>query len=545
MNRPKPALSPPAEAAIPADPPPNSAPTLLDQIRRAQKRHVFFPRRAEGRKTPVVVGVSGGADSVCLLHLLAQLADEWALDVHVAHVDHGLRPRAQDDAHFVADLAANLALPWHMKQVESGHLAALGGSLEAAARRLRRAFLVEIAASLAVGAAGAREPATEAPAPTVALAHTADDQAETVLMHFLRGSGPDGLAGMRPVTQWPLASAPDTPIHQYARIVRPLLDVERAQVIRYLSEQGLTWREDETNWDTTFTRNRLRHHILPQLREINPNLNATLGRTASLLADESARLRRQERTLLAELVQSTPGPMRTVLDLDGLQALDPATQRGVLRMALTDLLAANRDSGGIDPADQIEFAHVDRLVHALAQRAGATGPHPISAGLAWTVAEGPPRLSLHRADCLPVAPDHPFLGHGWPESRLAIPGVLVVDGWQLSARVCPRARLPQDWSTLSPWAAFVDGDALGAARLAVPRPGQRFAPLGMDGDHKNLGDFFTDRKIPAALRPGWPLLLAEDGRVAWVCGLHPAHDFQVTSATERIVHLSWGLGVGE
>ncbi len=582
-------------------------PPLLDLIRQGQKRHLFFrsrgPEERDSSPQPIIVGVSGGADSLCLLHLLARLSAEANLDLalHIAHLDHGLRPDSAADAAFVADLARAWGLPFHLKRLEPGHLAAQGGNLEAAARTARFAFLLDLAASLAQNPAG--------PEPIIALAHHADDQAETLLLHLLRGSGLDGLAAMRPVSRWPLPgpisgpiSGAQNPSIQYARIVRPLLDADRAQIIRYLSVHGLIWREDATNQDPTFTRNRLRHQIFPLLREINPNLTATLGRTAHILAGEADRLARQDRETLADLLLAPAQADRLVLDRDKLAGLAEADQRGVLRLALGWLLAGEQ----VDPevrlfskvellsappaedGDQIGYDHVAALTATLTQPAVAGGPFPIVAGLAWSVAPSPPgaefpadpsssqvrdlagppqkiqerpagsrtrleheempdrlhryvpaRLSLHRADALPFAPDHPWLAGETDPRPIPVPGGLEMAGWRLVAHLCTRAELPKRWVDLSAWEAYFDADVLGTPILAGPRPALFFSPLGMEGQRKSLGDLFTDCKIPLSLRAGWPLILSQSGQVVWVCGVQMGHECRITAQTERMVHLSW------
>lgn len=510
-------------------------PLLLELIRQGQARVGFFSSGGPEPLTPspqlVIVGVSGGADSLCLLHLLARLSGEFGLALHVAHLDHGLRPDSAADAAFVANLAGGWGLPVHLKRLEPGTLAAQGGNLEAAARSARFAFLLDLAASLTQGQANQE--------PIIALAHHADDQAETLLLHLLRGSGLDGLAAMRPISRRPLPGAPGASI-QYARIVRPLLDADRAQIMRYLSVHGLTWREDATNQDPAFTRNRLRHQIVPLLRQINPNLTATLGRTAHILAGEADRLARLDRVILADLLMVPAQADRVVLDREKLAKLDEADRRGVLRLALGLILGQPAEDGA-----QIEYDHVATLAATLAEPVVAGGPFPLVAGLAWSVAPAPPgsntpaRLSLHRAEVLPFAPDHPWLAEHDDPRRISVPGGVEVEGWRLSARLCTQADLPTDWADLSPWEAYLSEDFLGAPTLARPETGLAFSPLGMGGQRKNLGDLFTDRKIPPSLRAGWPLILAEDGRVAWVCGVQIGHEYRVTPQTERIVHLSW------
>jgi len=207
---------------------------------------------------------------VCLLHVLVEVASSWNLKLHVLHVNHNLRgAESFGDAEFVGQLACNLGLPFELRELELGRK----GNLEELARAWRYAFF--------------REWLERTGAQRVALGHTQSDQAETVLFRFLRGSGATGLAAIRPVTR--------------EGMVRPLIEVERAQVEDYLRKRGIPWREDSTNAATDFARNRIRHELLPKLvRDWNPSLTETLAHTADLsLAEEEYWRREVER--LAEL----------------------------------------------------------------------------------------------------------------------------------------------------------------------------------------------------------------------------------------------------
>src|SRR5476651_686134 len=208
---------------------------------------------------PIGVAVSGGADSVCLLHALLELAPKWNLHLSVLHLNHQLRgDESRQDAEFVRDLAARLGLPFLIREAD---VAASSDNLEQAARLARLAFFHEVLAAGAVS--------------RVALGHTRSDQAETVLFRFLRGSGTAGLAGIRPVTS--------------QGIVRPLIEIERSQVTQFLRERGIPWREDSSNASLQFARNRIRRQLLPQLASAwNPAIVQTLAHTADWALAEEA-----------------------------------------------------------------------------------------------------------------------------------------------------------------------------------------------------------------------------------------------------------------
>ncbi|HXF60531.1 MAG TPA: tRNA lysidine(34) synthetase TilS, partial [Caldilineaceae bacterium] len=260
---------------------PPAAQAVLRGLAGAQHHHRLFPApSAAAPPTPVVVAVSGGADSICLLHALHHCRSVLGLALHVAHLDHALRPTSAEDAAFAGEQAAALGLPFHTARLAPGRLLDRPEGVEAAARQARYAFLYDVACQVG---------GTENPA-VVAVAHHQDDQAETVLMNFLRGSGPAGLAGMAWATRLPHPGA--VPV----RLVRPLLGVARAAILAYLAAYGLPWREDATNQETSYLRNRVRHTLLPRLQEmiqeINPALVETLARTADLFAAEADRAAR-------------------------------------------------------------------------------------------------------------------------------------------------------------------------------------------------------------------------------------------------------------
>jgi len=207
---------------------------MLDRVAEFIARHrMFEPGQRVG------VAVSGGADSVFLLHALRELG----FDLSVIHIEHGIRGEASiADAEFVAQLARNFGLPFHLRRAD---VPAIEGNLEEAARKVRQAFYTELIASHAVD--------------RVATGHTRSDQAETVLYRILRGSGLTGLSGILPATN--------------ENVVRPLLQIDRSEIETWLRDHGIAWREDETNRDRTYARNRLRHEILPLLRDVfNPQL---------------------------------------------------------------------------------------------------------------------------------------------------------------------------------------------------------------------------------------------------------------------------------
>ena len=542
-----------AHAPAPAQP-------ILSALVDAQARHqLFLPEQ------PLLIAVSGGADSVCLLHALHQLAPHWQLSLHVAHVDHALRPDSRDDAAFVAALAHDLQLPSYQTRLTPGIVDDDPRGQEAAARSARYGFLRQIANKL-----GAHV--------TVATAHHQDDQAETLLLHLIQGSGLTGLSGMAWVGELPDNQQPTV------RLVRPLLGVSRAALHDYLHAYGLTWREDSSNDDLAHVRNTLRHQVLPQLAAINPNIHATLARTAELLAAEADHADQRDRAALAAIMCEHTPSTRLVLDLFHLTQTDQATQRGALRHALQQL--------GID-LRTVGMTGIDALLDH-ARLAIVSGPHPLAAGWAWTVlrrsaasvssikdartptptnqnasfrahARNPlpsqseedsssqPRrhdgslLSLHSADVLPMGVDHPhFTAPLMPPLPISTEGTLTHGAWQLHSSELAPAALPADWrSREQPWRFFGDAAHCGDLFLTTFRAGMSIAPLGMDGHRRTLGDIFTDCKVPPYLRAGWPVVVDGAGMVVWLCGLVIAETVRVQPTTHTVTHtvrhLYWQL----
>ncbi|MEI2688870.1 MAG: tRNA lysidine(34) synthetase TilS [Anaerolineae bacterium] len=479
---------------------------LLRQVRQTLRRHQLLRPNSTA-----IVGVSGGPDSLCLLHLLHALAPEQDVHLHVAHLHHGLRGHEADaDAAFVQETAAAWGLSCTVERAGVAGLAQqTGATLEEAARAARYTFLGRLARQLG--------------APVVAVGHNADDQAETVLMHFLRGSGLAGLRGMQPVSRFPLPQRqpPEPSLH----LIRPLLFTSRSAILAYCQQHALEPRFDRSNEDTTFFRNRLRHELLPLLEGYNPQIRRILGHTAALLADDYE-------LLAGDLLAAWPTALaeeseqRLVFDLGAWRALPTALQRGLLREAIQRLRASLRN---------VSYIHVDNAAWLL--REGQAGDRmTLPAGL--EIALSYDRFVVGGAGVeLPIAGLPQLATESQP---LALPGVTPLPPWQVECTVLTPAELPPHWQANGDrWQAWLDVDVLGPTpALRVGQPGDRFQPLGMAGHSKLLAELFTNAKIPAAARQRWPVLIAATGDIGWVCGLRIDQRAQVTTATQHILHLS-------
>ena len=497
----------------------------------------------------VVVGVSGGPDSLCLLHCLCSLQAEFDLCLHVAHLHHGLRgAEADGDADFVWDLAADWRLPCTVERADVSTLARQEGlAIEETARRARYAFLARVAL-----ATGAR---------TIAVGHNADDQTETILMHFLRGSGLAGLRGMLPLT--PLqdyrllhTSDPQSPAgpstHYPIFLIRPLLGITRAQIEAHCQSHRLQPRFDRSNLDTTYYRNWLRHDVLPLLARHNPNVSEVIRRSARVITDDYALLRAELETvwpgvLLEEVLGDAPqisgahpdlagagvgnrpqAGGRIIFDLGAWRALPTSLQRSTLREAIHRLRRTLRN---------INFLHVENAL--LVARDGTTGDQAtLPSGLVLTL--GYDRFTVGEAGAVEPLPDWPLLAPGTALLPVAIPGdtPLPNSDWLLRAELLDRSSLPSGWETnRDPWRAFLDAGAAGVELwLRTRRRGDRFQPQGMGGHSTKLGDFYTNQKVPRAARDRLPLLDA-GGQIFWVCGWRVDRQVKLGESTEQVLAL--------
>jgi tRNA(Ile)-lysidine synthase len=425
----------------------------------------------------VVIGVSGGADSTALLHVLLRIAPEWRLGLHVVHVDHGLRPESARDAEFVRQLCTRLGVAVEVVPVA----VEARGSPEAAARAARYAALEAWADRL--GAA------------RIALGHTADDQAETVLMRVMEGTGLRGLAAIPPVR---------------GRIIRPLIEVRRAAILDLLESAGQAWVEDASNRDVRFTRNRIRHEVVPRLAAgTSVDLVDSLARVA---ARARAAARAVERAGAAELDRlAVPGEGALVLPRSSLVALPRTLAGEVLR------LAAERLDGR---ADLRAWQHE---------------------GLRRILAAPPPRRPFRLGGVtFEVSGDLVRVGRGSPAPLrprpLPVPGRVELDevGLAIAARaVADRpARVPREGARVVFDAAVLPGPLLVRAR----RPGDRLRPFG-SGESRRLKPLLIDARVPRWERDRVPIVVDGRGDIAWVAGIRRGAQAPLTASTRSVVEL--------
>ena len=424
----------------------------------------------------VLVAVSGGPDSVTLLHLLYELRDQFALHLEVAHLQHGIRgEEGKEDARFVAALAASLKLPFHLKEIDLPQIKsdAGKGNLEALARVERYRFFAEVVKDRGLA--------------KVAIAHTREDQAETVMMWFLRGAGKQGSGGMSPLQQLRLANgSPDT-----LTVIRPLLEASKSEILAYLAEKGLAHRIDRSNQDSAFLRNWIRLELMPKIHErVDDGLSSRLGQQAQLFRDEDLFLEEMARKCHDRIHDGT-GLSRTVL-LGEPKAL----QRRVLRLWLEQTRGHLR---GID------FVHIEALL-GLIEEGPAQGRLSIPGG--WALVREYENLRLERRSrgWKPI----------WYNYRLEIGTRLRIDeaSIEFQSDLAAKTQLQLEGGLME--AGFDASCLTGDLAVRNFRRGDRFQPLGMAG-HKKIKDLFIEKKVPLSIRARCPLLTMGE-EILWIPG---------------------------
>ena len=459
-----------------------------------------------------MVAASGGPDSTALLRCLHNLRDEHSLTLHVAHLNHDFRgAEADHDAAFVQRLADGLGLPCSIdKQDPIAYQRERGvSSFEQAAREMRYAFLAFVAASVGADA--------------IALGHTADDQAETVLLHLLRGSGLHGLRGMAEVAEWPwLEPGP--------LLFRPLLGAAKADTAAYCRALGQPYREDSGNYMWRFTRNKVRHDLLPRLaRDYNPRVREALVRLSRTAAEDVDYIEGELSRHWPEVAYERGGSVG--FSIPALSALHPALQRHALRRAYSAIAGDARSLGE---------SHLDAMLSLLRNERGGRAidlPRGVRARRQAGVIE------------LTGQVEQPFLPELAGEHTIRLPHALgealetTIGGWRVTLQVEEPGQAEPDANRRPPqFTARLDLDVLGdTATVRTRRPGDRFQPQGMTGT-KKLQDFFTDAKIPREHRDRIPLLVCDRG-IGWVAG-HRAAEWAAAGPDAVAVSITFAPGGG-
>jgi len=448
----------------------------------------------------VIVGVSGGADSVCLLHILAKWQKDSGIRLHVAHLNHQLREvESEADAKYVSNLADSLNIPITIdRQDVAAYRTESNCSVEEAARELRYAFFGRVAREI-----GANR---------IAIGHTRDDQVETILMHILRGTGITGLRGL--ISCSPMAynrlemSSPAN--RNTLLVIRPLLDITREETTNYCQEYHLCSRIDSSNRSLFFFRNRLRLHLLPLLRQYNPSVDQALLRLADIAREDNAFIEQQVYRLWDTVARQENNAI--YLDKKQVVNLPIALQRQLLRVSLAKLAGDTRD---------IEASHIEAARNLLNKPVGKKRSLPHGFICAF------PRLP--------------------GEFYLEVPGKTVLPGWKVVASIVVEqvtSRPMRD--TLSPGERICQSNLVAdfdlyktGTELFVRqrRSGDKFQPLGMNIP-KKLKDFMVDTKIPRSWRDHIPIVCSPQ-QIIWVVGWRIDGKVKVTEASKEILRLEF------
>lgn len=441
----------------------------------------------------IVVAVSGGSDSVCLLHLLLDLQQELPLDLHLAHLNHQIRKtEADNDAEFVLNLSRQLGVPATIErrnvlayQVNS-HL-----SLEEAAREVRYSFLMEVAEKV-----GAKR---------VAVGHTSDDHVETIIMHLIRGSGLNGLSGLRPINYWPSKG-------NDVAVIRPLLVLSHNDTINYCHQYHLMPRLDMSNLSLSPLRNKIRLQLIPMLKNYNPEIGNALHRTSRIVSRDLDFISSQVDDLFHDLIRKQGNTI--IIPRSKLIKLPESLQYHLLRLVIKEILGNLK---------YIDSHHIEEMVSTLFKPTGRSINLP--RGLKFIVDYDKYIISVEPTELCPF----PLMGC---EIQLKIPGKTSLPGWQVEASIMNRWKIDnQDEFT-----AYFDFTKAGDNLLMRHRrPGDRFMPLGMS-NYKKVGLFMIDSKIPRIWRGRIPLICSPE-QIIWLVGYRIDDRVKITNDTKRILCL--------
>ncbi len=439
----------------------------------------------------LVCGISGGPDSVCLAHILVSLSNQLDLDLILAHVNYHTRGTDSDlEEKLCRQIASDLNLPIRVRSISHDELAMMKNSnFQREAREYRLSFFEELRC--------------EQHADKIALGHTADDVAETVLMHILRGSGIDGLSGIHPRSE---------------HLIRPLIDCSKEDVIDYLDSRKLEYRIDKSNLESKYLRNKIRNRLMPDLEEnYNSRIVPALCRTAAIARHLQGFLDSCVEAVEPKVV-SLSRLGKVLMDLDRYLDLEPAIRHELIRRAFKSLVGGERNGRSLD----FELVvNVDDLTNAVVGKR-------VDLANGIMAERGDSAIILFNRDTQSLKPHAVNLPgtNNLREFSLEISGELIdYDGWI--------DRSSDNWS------AVIDADiASGPFEVRAPVDGDRIRLLNAPGSRK-LSDIFTDRKIPRALRHEVPLLVAGD-RVIWIIGVGISHEARLTEETSRALKLHAG-----
>ena len=468
----------------------------------------------------VAAGVSGGADSVCLLHILRRLREEKRFRLLAVHVDHGVRAESAEDAAYVERLCRSLEVPFYLRKVDmNGYAKREGLSSEEAGRLLRYGAFREVLEAQKLAGESLK----------AAVAHNCNDRAETMLFHMFRGSGMKGLASIQPVRE---------------TVIRPLLCLERKEIEGYLAEHGLQYCQDYTNEEDTYTRNRIRHHILPYAeQEICPGAVAHMGELAEIVSETERYLEGQTRRLYELYVEEIgPDSVPVSLHINGTALLseDPAMYKRVLLTCMEHLTPHRKDITG---------QHINDLVRLMAKDGSKelSFPYGIKAYKEYG------RLYLTRMAAQKETGGEENaqcgIGHtcmiGWPAYEVEVPseifvpdeGTFIFSLLEKKAGFCEKEQnIPQNRYT-----KWFDYDKITTSLILRTRQQGDYLTVDAAMHTKSVKQYMINEKIPKMQRDRM-YLLADGEHILWIPGYRISQGYKVDESTERILQVQFKGG---
>jgi tRNA(Ile)-lysidine synthase len=452
--------------------------------------------------TPVILGISGGVDSACLLNLFSKIE----LPLIIAHYHHGLRKSADDDAKFVELLAKNYQIPFEIGSGKVKEIAEIRGlTIEEAARNCRYQFLFEIADKYSAQA--------------VAVAHNADDQVESVIMHLLRGSGLSGLKGMD-------YKMINDLFHPSIPIIRPLINVWRSEIESYVIQNKLDFCEDPTNLDKKYNRNKIRHEIIPFLDQAYPGLKNRIWNMADVVRYDDQILDEKVNELFLNICDISNSNSNLIgFETDKFLDTHISLQRRLIRRGLFSIDIKIRDIGYQVIERAIKFIHENEsgkidLVNNLILETTKQKFYIFSKGTNWCKTYFP-QMNINEEICILKIGNYKF-GNNW---------VLNVEILKNLDKF--------DFPSNDQYSAWLDFDAIGGFPLILGsrQIGDRFTPLGIEKGSIKLNKFFINEKLAKSARDQWPLIRNSTIELVWVPGYRPANKYKITENSTNILKL--------
>jgi tRNA(Ile)-lysidine synthase len=430
----------------------------------------------------VLVALSGGPDSVALLYLLYGIKDEIRLTLAAAHLDHAIRADSSRDREFCRELCHKLKVKFYSRKVDIGKLAKKEKSnIEETGRNVRYEYLDSICARYGYN--------------KIATGHTMDDNAETVLFNLIRGSGLKGLTGISP---------------KRGRIIRPLIETKKSEIIKWLNDNKIKRRIDPTNRSLKYSRNRIRNRILPEIEKINPDIVKSFSRFSQNVS-EDVELIDKASVLVYEKALIEGGKSKIVLDLRKLRGYDKSLVKKVVVEAFCRLSGSRKSPS---------FELLSRANETIGGKSGNRSP--LGRGI-W-IEKSQNRVLMSKAtDGIKGT------------TILAVPGITVIEGCEnrLEARVFKKTEIRS--LKTKPSVALLDNSKIRKPEVRFWKRGDRIRPLGMKGS-RLLSDLWTDKKVPSFERANIPLVISE-GRIAWVAGLIISDEFKVENNTKKVLRI--------